>query len=263
MVYSFARASVNRLVESPDIMHLYSSVLFPCFRSSRCWLLSWVFIFMFSDTLAAKELKYKDESAADSSFVAVPVPDSIWARMQGRSYQENPYIQRKDLSYLVLLHVDLQGNVHRGQMICHRAIATDLIEIFRSLYKARYPIERMQLPDDFEADDERQMKANNTSCFCYRVVRGATKLSAHARGLAVDLNPLYNPCVRRRKDGTMFIQPSNARPYVNRTSSFPCKITTSDLAYQLFVRHGFQWGGAWRSLKDYQHFEKVLPKHYK
>ena len=71
-----------------------------------------------------------------------------------------------------------------------------------------------------------------------------------------DINPLYNPCVRRRKDGTLIIQPSTARPYTDRTRSFNYKITKSDLCYRLFIQHGFRWGGNWRTLKDYQHFEK-------
>ena len=100
------------------------------------------------------------------------------------------------------------------------------------------------------------MRANNTSCFCFRVIKGSSKLSAHAQGLAVDLNPLYNPCVKTRRDGTLFIQPSTAAPYVDRSRRFAHKIDRQDLAYRLFIQHGFSWGGAWRSSKDYQHFEK-------
>ena len=33
-------------------------------------------------------------------------------------------------------------------------------------------------------------------------------------------------------------------------------IDRNDLCYRLFVKHGFTWGGSWRSLKDYQHFER-------
>jgi len=195
-------------------------------------------------------------SSVDSAFLAVPIPDSIWTRMQGRSYQSNPHIARSDLRYLELLHYDLEGHVRQGQMVCNKRIASDLLDIFRQLYEARYPIQRIRLADDFDADDERQMRANNTSCFCYRAVFGTNKLSAHARGLAVDLNPLYNPCVKKRPDGKLFVQPATATPYVDRSRSFPCKIDRSDLAYRLFLRHGFQWGGSWRSTKDYQHFEK-------
>ena len=68
--------------------------------------------------------------------------------------------------------------------------------------------------------------------------------------------PLYNPCVKRRKDGSMTVEPKAGRAYANRTKTFKYKIDHNDLAYQLFKMHGFTWGGDWRSLKDYQHFEK-------
>ena len=71
-----------------------------------------------------------------------------------------------------------------------------------------------------------------------------------------DINPLYNPCVRRQKDGTLLIQPETGKPYVDRKKLFRYKISRSDLCYRLFTRYGFRWGGDWRSLKDYQHFEK-------
>ena len=114
----------------------------------------------------------------------------------------------------------------------------------------------MVLPDEYDADDERQMQANNSSCFCYRPIAGSKTLSKHALGMAVDLNTLYNPYVRRRKNGTLFIQPSNASQYINRAANFPYKIDKNDLAYKLFKKHGFRWGGDWTSHKDYQHFDR-------
>lgn len=207
-----------------------------------------LFLFMSLMTVA--------QTTTDSTFLATAIPDSVWTRMQGKTYRQNAYIQRSDLRYLRLHYVDFEGEEMVGEMVCNRAIADDLLDIFRQLFESRYPIERIQLPDDFDADDERQMRANNTSCFCFRVIKGSTKLSAHAQGLAVDLNPLYNPCVKTRRDGTLFIQPSTAAPYVDRSRRFAHKIDRQDLAYRLFIQHGFSWGGAWRSSKDYQHFEK-------
>lgn len=141
-------------------------------------------------------------------------------------------------------------------MVCHRRIAADLVAIFRQLYDAHYPIARMVLVDEYRADDETSMRANNTSCFCYRTVAGSRKVSAHAMGMAVDINPLYNPYVKRRANGRLFIQPANAEPYTHRERRFDYKIERGDLCHRLFLQHGFSWGGAWRSLKDYQHFEK-------
>lgn len=191
-------------------------------------------------------------------FVASEIPDAVWGRMQGKSYKENPHIKRGDLRYLRLLHVDKDRNIRLGEMVCNKRIADVLVSIFRKLYDADYPIERMVLPDEYDADDERQMQDNNTSCFCYRVVARSATLSYHARGLAVDLNPLYNPCYKKKTDGTVFIQPKTAAPYIDRTKSFPYKIDTQDLAYRLFIQNGFTWGGSWRTIKDYQHFEYKL-----
>jgi hypothetical protein len=113
----------------------------------------------------------------------------------------------------------------------------------------------MVLPEEYDADDEKQMRANNTSCFCYRPIAGSSKLSKHSLGLAIDINPLYNPYYKVLKDGTRFVQPATAKIYCNRKATFPYKIDHKDLCYRLFKANGFKWGGDWRSSKDYQHFE--------
>lgn len=195
---------------------------------------------------------------AEPFFSAVPIGEDIKARMRGKSYKANCTVPFDELCYLSVLHYDLNGEIRRGEMVCNRLIADDLLEIFRVLFDARYPIERMVLIDDYDADDERSMLANNSSAFNFRFIAGTNKLSSHSRGLAVDINPLYNPYVKRRKDGTLFVSPEAARPYADRSREFPCKIDADDLCCREFLRHGFVWGGDWHSLKDYQHFEKKL-----
>lgn len=193
----------------------------------------------------------------NNCFRAENISDVVFKRMNGKSFKANKYIQRSDLRYLRLLHYDNKGRILIGEMVCNKSIANDLISIFRELFKAHYPIERMQLIDDFDADDERSMRANNTTCFCFRNVSGSSKLSKHSLGLAVDINPLYNPHYRKLRNGKVSVSPSNAMKYVNRNGKFPYKIERNDILYRLFIRHGFRWGGAWRHSKDYQHFEKV------
>ena len=160
------------------------------------------------------------------------------------------------LDTLSVLHVDFEGVTHEGVIVCNKAISADLRDIFAELYRQKYPIERIRPISDYDNDDEQSMQANNTSCYCYRPIAGSSKLSKHAQGLAIDINPLYNPCVRRKKDGSLLIQPATGKPYANRSRSFRYKITKNDLCYRLFLQHGFRWGGNWRTLKDYQHFEK-------
>ena len=194
-------------------------------------------------------------SAQSDSFSSQRIPDSIWTQMQGKTYKPNPHIRRSDLRYLRVLHWDYDEQPHIGEMVCNKLIADKLIAIFRQLYEAHYPIQRMVLPDVYDADDETQMRANNTSCFCYRTIATSGKLSKHAQGLAVDINPLYNPYYKKKANGTLLIQPSTGATYCDRTKQFRYKIDKNDLAYRLFTKYGFSWGGAWKSSKDYQHFE--------
>ena len=160
------------------------------------------------------------------------------------------------LDTLTVLHVNAEGETCEGVIICNKAIADDLRDIFIELYRQRYPIERIRPISEYDNDDERSMTNNNTSCYCYRPIAGSNRLSNHALGMAIDINPLYNPCVKQNKDGTLLVEPAAGRPYVNRKKSFKYKISKNDLCCRLFIAHGFRWGGNWRSKKDYQHFEK-------
>ena len=129
-------------------------------------------------------------AAQNDAFKTDTLTDAVFQRMLGRSYPADCTVAKSELRYLQVLHYDAEGHVHKGEMVCNRRIADDLLDIFRRLYEAHYPIERMKLIDDYGADDEQSMQANNTSCFCYRAMAGGKRLSKHAQGLAVDINPL-------------------------------------------------------------------------
>ena len=102
----------------------------------------------------------------DKCFAAEPIPDGVWARMQGKTYKENPYIGRDDLRHIRALHWDYDNQMHVGEMIVNVQIADRVAAILRQLFDAKYPIQRMLLPDVYDADDETQMRDNNSSCFC-------------------------------------------------------------------------------------------------
>ena len=158
-----------------------------------------------------------------------------------------------------ILYYDFNGDVQTGELICNKAIAEDLIEIFYELYENEYQIESVRLIDDYNGDDTASMEANNTSCFNYRPVEGTSSLSKHALGCAIDINPFYNPYVvfNKGKAGETYISPAGSEIYADRSQSFAYKIDENDLCYKLFKEHGFTWGGNWNSCKDYQHFQKV------
>ena len=192
----------------------------------------------------------------DHLFYAGAVDDAVFARINGSSYTENDNILISDLSYLKMLYYGFDGNTYVGEMIVNQKIESDVLSIFKTLYENQYPIEKMTLIDAYDANDELSMEDNNTSAFNYRTIAGSSRLSNHSYGMAIDLNPRYNPYVKTSSDGSVLCQPENGRPYADRSREFTYKIDENDLAYRLFTEAGFTWGGSWNSVKDYQHFEK-------
>ncbi len=220
------------------------------------------------DEEAAAEAEEDAEDSADASggvdasadaggvFTSEPIPDAVFARMSGVSYPAGCSVAREDLRYLRLSYHDFNGGVQVGEMVCSKKIADDLVEIFRELYRQGYQIDKMRLIDDYGGDDDLSCADNNTSCFNYRTVAGSNSLSKHALGLAVDINPFNNPYVTY-PDGKERISPPGSEPYANRSADLPHMIGPGDAAYELFKAHGFKWGGSWKTLKDYQHFQKT------
>ncbi len=192
----------------------------------------------------------------EKTFVSSEISKDIYDRIYGKSYKTDCTIPLTDLCYLKILHYDIDGKIRIGEMICNKMISNDLISIFRELYLAKYPIEKMILIDKYDANDEASMRDNNSSSFNFRTITGGGKLSKHALGLAVDINPLYNPYVKILPNGDIYVEPNNAHVYIDRSNGFDYKIDSSDLCYKLFTQYGFEWGGDWKTIKDYQHFEK-------
>ena len=184
------------------------------------------------------------------------IPDSIFALMRGRTYKHDCTIPRSSLRYILCLHRDDGGRSVVGEMVVNKAIAKDVVEIFRQLYEASYPIERMRLIDYWDADDERAMTANNSSSFNFRFISHTRKVSKHGMGMAIDINPLYNPYTKTLRNGKTIVEPAAGKPYLDRQREYKYKITHGDLCCRLFRKYGFRWGGDWKTMKDYQHFEK-------
>ena len=156
-----------------------------------------------------------------------------------------------DLVALHVTHFGDDGGVHEGVLVVHRLVADELLEIFRDLYEARFPVAKMARIEEYGGSDDLSMADNNTSAFNCRVATGSNKMSVHALGRAVDINPLVNPYV---KGDTVL--PPEGREFRDRTLARPGLIVEGGPCHRAFVSRGWTWGGNWQSLKDYQHFEK-------
>ncbi len=206
------------------------------------------------DKHASAKKTYKE------GFSYMKITKQIKRRINGKSYRTNKHIKYSDLRYVNVKYYNYNGKVRNGELIVNKAIAKDIVEIFYELYKIKYPIRRMRLVDEYKADDDISMAADNTSCFNYRSVSGSSNLSLHALGLAIDINPRVNPCV----GGLRGVVPENGKVYKERDVK-KCRgkykdnmIHKNDEIYKIFKKHGFSWGGDWNNMKDYQHFYKMV-----
>jgi hypothetical protein len=180
-----------------------------------------------------------------------PIPPHIVQKMWGKSYKEGCPIPISDLAYVEVTHYNMEGEICRGELVVHKKIAQQTMEIFQDIFKARFPIEKMRLIDEYNADDDRSMEDNNSSAFCFRPnTNRPNVVSNHGLGLAIDLNTRLNPFVKGDK-----IAPSNARQFADRSLKMQGMIQSGDAVVTAFKKRGFTWGGDWTSLKDYQHFE--------
>jgi len=137
--------------------------------------------------------------------------------------------------------------LHKGQLIVHRDVVLDIIEIFEFIRESHFPVDKVVPISKYGWSDEKSMMDNNTSAFNYRYISGTRVISNHASGLAIDINPIQNPYI---KNGTSL--PTNC---VYDTTKIGTLTASSELVKE-FKLKGWQWGGDWKSLKDYQHFEK-------
>ena len=208
-----------------------------------------------------EEIKKENDTAMieqtinyEEYFSISKITEDIFSRMKGKSYPNNCTLDLETLRYVTVAYLNFDGEICKGELIVNAQIAEDVLSIFKELLGEKYPIESITLIDEYNADDNLSMAANNSSAFCYRVISGTDRLSNHSFGLAIDINPLYNPYIKNNGQ----VLPEEAEAFADRTDSNPYYITSDDICVRIFKKYGFTWGGDWTNSKDYQHFEKKL-----
>ncbi len=178
------------------------------------------------------------------------LPDVVRARIVGRSWRPGvPRCPRADeLAYLTLDHVTFDGAVARGELLVATKVAPRACELFRRLFQLGFPIRQMKLVDDYNADDDASMSADNSSAFNFRLIAGTELLSQHALGRAIDINPVENPWRRPDK-----ILPAEGISFADRANVRPGMIVRPGPVVALFDEQGWEWGGDWRHAFDDHH----------
>jgi peptidoglycan L-alanyl-D-glutamate endopeptidase CwlK len=156
---------------------------------------------------------------------------------------------RDQLTIIDVKYIGYDRRRHKGQLVCNRSVAGDLSLVFEKMYRDSFPIAKVIPVVKYNWSDSLSMVDNNTSCFNFRLVEGGYSYSQHSYGRAVDINPRNNPyyiggdtlCLP--VDGVYdTLQAGTIAPLSN--------------VVRYFRALGWQWGGAWRGQKDYQHFSR-------
>jgi hypothetical protein len=177
-----------------------------------------------------------------------PIGPAVRARM-GATWSPACPVPLAVLRYVTVSFVGFDGRPHTGELVVHQRVADQLVSVFALLHQARFPIEEMRLVTTADLRAPPTGDGNNTAAFVCRRARRQTRWSAHAYGLAVDLNPFQNPY--RRGD---LVLPELASSYLDRDRVRPGMIRAGDVATKAFAAIGWTWGGTWRSPTDHMHF---------
>lgn len=166
------------------------------------------------------------------------------------SWRQGCPVPVESLRLLTVSYWDFSGDRRTGELVIHKDHAEQVLSVMRRLYELKFPIERMELVDNYQGDDDLSVAANNTSAFNCRSVTGRPGVwSQHSYGWAIDINPVQNPYI-----SSGVVSPPSAAKYENRSQKLPGMIHADDAVVRAFASIGWSWGGAWTNPKDYQHF---------
>lgn len=182
---------------------------------------------------------------ADKDTVIV---DCHYTYQQAVSGTNAPKAITDQLELFDVQYYSVDNKIHKGQILSNKAIAGELKAIFAYMLKNKFVVEHAIPVVKYWWQDDLSMQDNNTYSFCYR----NQQFSKHATGMAIDINPFFNPV--RWKEGYEY---RHDRPEeAHRDSSVNGTFYASHPVVQEFKRLGFFWGHNFKMKYDDHHFEK-------
>ena len=205
---------------------------------------------------------------AANTFEIQPLPNELKSRMMDLNiWKADCPIDIDRLRLVEFTHFDFFGEERQGQLVVLEAVAERVMTIFKTLHQYKFPISQAKTIDEYGGHDKPSMAANNSTAFNYRPIAGKTLISVHSYGVAIDINPIQNPCIELqeitdREEVLVSVQPAEGQGYLNRTNvrlGMAEQILdkgTGMRVVDLFFQNGFHvWGGKWNYPVDWQHFQ--------
>jgi hypothetical protein len=180
--------------------------------------------------------------------VVSPAPERVIARS---TWQDGCPVAATDLAWLRLTFWGFDAQRHTGELLVHRTMADDIVQVFRTLFRERFPQEQVVIAASYDPDAPPTGDSNGTGVFVCRPATGASYFSQHAYGLAIDLNTFQNPYQKGE-----VVLPELASAFLRRDAVRPGMVVAAGPAIEAFAKIGWEWGGHWNTAKDYQHFSQ-------
>ncbi len=209
-------------------------------------------------------------SYADSGFEGSisPIPQALQKKMIGNTWHAGCPVGLNDLSYLKLSYWGFDNKPHQGELIINQKLAIDTLDIFKQLYEAHFPIEKMVVPENLIGDKKFPTSidlafyldnSDDTNAFSCRVDgQRPNDFSPHSLGIAIDINPYYNPAII----APQYMNRQQGRKYLDRKLQHMGTIAEGDFVFTTFLNHGWEWGGFFDDGVDYMHFQKVIRSYF-
>lgn len=152
----------------------------------------------------------------------------------------------KELVLLDVLYLSTDNKIHKGQLMCNKKIENDIQHMFAFMLKNNFVIEKVIPATKYDWSDSLSMADNNSHSFNYRDI----SYSKHAYGMAIDINPKFNPLRWKKID-----KPNEPLGAVLDTTTNGT-LHPNHIVVEEFKRLGFRWGHVFSKYYDDHHFDK-------
>lgn len=160
-----------------------------------------------------------------------------------------PQELKDQLSLYSVMYISTDGKLHQGQILSNKEIEQDVKEMFEIMRNEGFVIEKVIPIVKYDWSDDKSMADNNTYSFCYRDM----SYSFHALGMAIDINPYFNP--QRWKGEWRKVRRDKPEGAVYDTTKNGTFIAESKIVNE-WKNRGFSWGHYMSRKSDDHHFQK-------
>jgi hypothetical protein len=153
----------------------------------------------------------------------------------------------RQLKLITVHYYSTDHRIHQGQVLTNIKIADRLELLFQFMLNDKFPVAHAIPVVKYDWDDDASMEANNTYSFCYRDI----SFSKHALGMAIDINPYFNPV--RWKEG--YENHEDKPEGAHFDPAVPGTFYKGNAVVREFKKSGFYWGHNFSKKHDDHHFE--------